>query len=194
VLAVKDNQPKLHQALQEYFAETREDQLCSMPHRCHETHETGHGRLDDRYYYLAKLPNDFAFKKQWPGIMAIGMAIRITEKSGDTTSADVRYFIARLFGAASPEKGAPSTFHPRALTPSVIWAGIPASQGECGERRQKRQSHRVDHRYVAVPAMLASCHLLTVAKLWQCLSSGSMKLTPWSVLSAVAIGKSSPWG
>jgi len=97
VLAVKDNQPKLHQAIQEYFAETREDELCSMPHRCHETHATGHGRLDDRYYYLAKLPKDFAFKKQWPGIQAIGMAIRITEKSDGTTSEDVRRFIVSRY-------------------------------------------------------------------------------------------------
>jgi predicted transposase YbfD/YdcC len=97
VLAVKDNQPKLHQAIQEYFAEVREDEHWSVPHRCHQTHETGHGRMDDRYYYLAKLPNDFAFKKQWPGIKAIGMAIRITEKSDGTTSEDVRYFIASRY-------------------------------------------------------------------------------------------------
>ena len=50
VLAVKDNQPKLHQAIQEYFAEAVEDDLWLAPHRCHETHETGHGRMDDRYY------------------------------------------------------------------------------------------------------------------------------------------------
>jgi predicted transposase YbfD/YdcC len=97
VLAVKDNQPKLHQAIQEYFAEAIEDKHWPVPHRCHQTHETGHGRMDDRYYYLAKLPNDFAFKKQWPGIKAIGMAIRITEKSDGTTSEDVRYFIASRY-------------------------------------------------------------------------------------------------
>jgi predicted transposase YbfD/YdcC len=97
VLAVKDNQPKLHQAIQAYFAEVREDDLWPAPHRCYETHETGHGRIDDRHYYLVKLPNVFAFKKQWPGIKAIGMAIRIMEKSDGTTSEDVRYFIASRY-------------------------------------------------------------------------------------------------
>jgi predicted transposase YbfD/YdcC len=97
VLAVKDNQPKLHQAIQEFFVEAMEDDLGPVSHRRHETHETGHGRMDDRYYYLAKLPDDFAFKKQWPGVKAIGMAIRITEKSDGTTSEDVRYFIASRY-------------------------------------------------------------------------------------------------
>jgi predicted transposase YbfD/YdcC len=93
VLAVKDNQPKLHQAIQEYFAKTRDDLEQSL-HRRHETHETGHGREDDRYYSLAKLPDDFSFTKQWPGIKAIGMAIRITKKGDGPTSEEVRYFIA----------------------------------------------------------------------------------------------------
>ncbi len=97
VLAVKDNQPKLHQAIQEFFVEALEDDLGPVSHRRHETHETGHGRMDDRYYYLAKLPDNFAFKKQWPGVKAIGMAIRITEKSDGTTSEDVRYFIASRY-------------------------------------------------------------------------------------------------
>jgi len=97
VLAVKDNQPKLHQAIEEFFAEALEDDLGQVPHRRHETHDKGHGRMDDRYYYLAKLPDGFAFKKQWPGIKAIGMAIRITEKSDGTRSDDVRYFIASRY-------------------------------------------------------------------------------------------------
>ncbi len=97
VLAVKDNQPKLHQAIQEFFVEAMEDDLGPVSHRRHETHETGHGRMDDRYYYLAKLPDAFAFKKQWPGVKAIGMAVRITEKSDGTTSEDVRYFIASRY-------------------------------------------------------------------------------------------------
>jgi len=97
VLAVKDNQPKLHQAIQEFFVEALEDDLKQVSHRRHETHETGHGRIDDRYYYLARLPDDFASKKQWPGIKAIGMAVRVTEKSDGTTSDDVRYFIASRY-------------------------------------------------------------------------------------------------
>ena len=97
VLAVKDNQPKLRQAIEEFFVEGLEDDLGQVPHRRHETHDKGHGRVDERHYYLAKLPDDFAFKKEWPGIKAIGVAVRITEKSDGTKSDDTRYFIASRY-------------------------------------------------------------------------------------------------
>lgn len=96
VLAVKNNQPTLHQAIQEFF-ETLLANPGSVSHRYHQTHDAGHGRIDDRYYYLAPLPDTFACKKQWPSVKAIGMAIRITEKSDGTKTEDVRYFIASRY-------------------------------------------------------------------------------------------------
>ena len=97
VLAVKDNQPKLVRAIQEVFSGHLKDDLQHVPHRRHETRETGHGRTDERYYYLAKLPRDFPLRKEWPSVKAIGMVVRITEKSDGTTSDDVRYFIVSRY-------------------------------------------------------------------------------------------------
>ena len=97
VLAVKDNQPKLHQAIQAFFTAHLEDDLQGTPHRRHETCETGHGRSDERYYYLAKLPRDFPLQEAWPSVKAIGMAVRITEKNDGTTSDDVRHFIVSRY-------------------------------------------------------------------------------------------------
>jgi predicted transposase YbfD/YdcC len=101
VLAVKDNQPKLHQAIQDVFSDERQDDLMAMPHRQCETTEASHGRKEGRYYVLAKVPRDFAVKKPWPGIKAIGMAIRVTETADGTTTGDVRYFIASRYLSAS---------------------------------------------------------------------------------------------
>jgi predicted transposase YbfD/YdcC len=97
VLAVKDNQPKLHEAIRKLFDDTLENDFQALSSRGHETHEMGHGRTDHRYYTLAKLPDTFALKKQWPSVKAIGMAVRITEKSDGTRSEDVRYFIASRY-------------------------------------------------------------------------------------------------
>lgn len=97
VLAVKDNQPKLHEAIKEVFSDDRQADLLKRPHRSHETSEESHGRKDDRYYLLAKLPGDFALKDQWPGLKAIGMAVRVTEQSDGMTSGDVRYFISSRY-------------------------------------------------------------------------------------------------
>ena len=54
VIAVKDNQPKLADAIQTFFLDHMENDLKDLKHRHHETHEDGHGRIDDRYYYLAE--------------------------------------------------------------------------------------------------------------------------------------------
>jgi len=97
VLAVKDNQPKLHQAIKALFSDAGEDDFLHIPHRKHETSESRHGRHDDRYYVLAKIPGDFPLKDQWPSLKAVGMAVRITENRDGTTGGNVRYFISSCY-------------------------------------------------------------------------------------------------
>lgn len=97
VLAVKDNQPKLHDAIKDLFSDERQDELLKMQHRQHQTSEKGHGRIDDRCYVLAKIPRDASWKDAWPGATAVGMAVRTTEKSDGTTGGDVRYFISSCY-------------------------------------------------------------------------------------------------
>jgi len=93
VLAVKQNQPSLYNAIELFFESHWEDGDW-VGGRCHhnETHEKGHGRIDDRYYYLSKIPENHPVFSQWPGLKAIGMAIRVSEQDGETTEA-VRYYI-----------------------------------------------------------------------------------------------------
>jgi len=97
VLAVKDNQPKLCEAIRDFFTDHLEDDLKQVSHRRHETHEKGHGRTDDRYYYLAKLPEDFPLADEWAGLKAIGMAVRVTEHTDGRASDDVRYYITSRY-------------------------------------------------------------------------------------------------
>lgn len=97
VLAVKENQPKLHEAISEFFREHLEDDCQSITCRRYETHEKGHGRADDRYYYLAKVLDDFPLKDKWPGMKAIGMVCRWSEHDNGQQSADIRYYITSRY-------------------------------------------------------------------------------------------------
>ncbi|MBK8267393.1 MAG: ISAs1 family transposase [Planctomycetes bacterium] len=97
VLAVKDNQPTLHEAVRKLFSDESQAALVKRPHREHQSSEKGHGRKDDRYYVLAKLPADFAVKDQWPGAKAAGMVVRVTENRDGQKTSDVRYFISSCF-------------------------------------------------------------------------------------------------
>jgi predicted transposase YbfD/YdcC len=100
ILAVKDNQPKLFEAIRSHFeSETEDDdQLDGSVRRC-ETHEKGHGRIEHRFYYLAKIPKDNPVLTKWPGAKAIGMAIRVCEQDGKTTE-DTRYYIVSKYFSA----------------------------------------------------------------------------------------------
>lgn len=97
VLTVKKNQRKLHEAIDAFFSEHLENELQSVAHRKHETRERGHGRVDDRYYYLAKIPRDFPLAAQWPGLKGIGMAVRVTEHADGRASDQTRYYITSSY-------------------------------------------------------------------------------------------------
>jgi predicted transposase YbfD/YdcC len=97
VLAVKDNQPTLHEAIQEVFSDERQDDLLKRPHRQHETTDNGHGRREERHYLLAKVPENFPGQDQWPELKAVGMVVRTTQRPDGTVTGDVRYFISSVF-------------------------------------------------------------------------------------------------
>lgn len=93
VLAVKDNQPKLHAAIESYFLTHLEQDLENLRHRTRETRDVGHGRQDDRSYVLTPVPRDFALAKEWPWIKAIGYAVRMTRHADGRETDEVRYYI-----------------------------------------------------------------------------------------------------
>lgn len=97
VLAVKENQPKLYAEIDEFFSEQLEDDCRSVPCRRFESHEKGHGREDDRYYYLAKLPEKFLSAAKWAALAAIGMAVRVSRSKDGKETCDVRYYIASRY-------------------------------------------------------------------------------------------------
>jgi predicted transposase YbfD/YdcC len=93
VISVKDNQPKLKEAIETYFEKHLALDLEDLKYRCHETSESAHGRIDERSYFLAKIPPDFALKKEWPWIKAIGYSLRITQHADGSETDETRYYI-----------------------------------------------------------------------------------------------------
>jgi predicted transposase YbfD/YdcC len=97
VIAVKDNQPTLKAAIENYFDEHLERDLEDLRYRFYETNEKGHGRKDDRTYFLTKPPRDFGPKKDWPWVKAIGYTLRLTLHDDGTETSEVRYYICTRY-------------------------------------------------------------------------------------------------
>jgi predicted transposase YbfD/YdcC len=93
VIAVKGNQPSLREAIGAYFEEHLGRGLEDLRYRTHETEEQGHGRLDERSYFLTKVPADFALKGEWPQVKAIGYSLRVSKRADGTETDEVRYYI-----------------------------------------------------------------------------------------------------
>jgi predicted transposase YbfD/YdcC len=97
VIAVKDNQPTLLAEIRKFFLDHLERDLEDLRYRCHESLDDGHGRIDERSYYLAKVPRDFAAGRDWPCVKAIGYAVRITRHADGTGSDEVRYYLSSRY-------------------------------------------------------------------------------------------------
>ena len=96
VLAVKENQPNFHAALEEFFDEAMEHDFEENGCRVHETNEVSRGRQETRQFVTAPLPEKMTkFKKQWCGLCSIGRAMSLVERDGKETI-EVRYYILSI--------------------------------------------------------------------------------------------------
>jgi predicted transposase YbfD/YdcC/predicted DNA-binding protein (UPF0251 family) len=105
VLAVKANQPTLHDGIVEFFLDHMEDSFVRVRASRYETIEHGHGRHEHRTYIVCDVPDDLPDRARWKGLKRIGVAISDTMR-GEKACDEVRYYIlskrlnARSFGAA----------------------------------------------------------------------------------------------
>lgn len=105
VLAVKDNQPTLHNGISWFFLTQREKGFSGRRVSRHETRGKGHGRVETRSYFVCDVPRDLPDRQRWPELAAIGWAISETIRGGKPCH-EMRYYIlskklsARRFAAA----------------------------------------------------------------------------------------------
>ena len=95
LLAVKDNQPTLHEEISDAFLEYAEDHFSARKVRTHKTRERSHGREEQREYYIAPVPQNLSGKDAWKDLCSIGMAIRHRSIDGKE-STEVAYYISSL--------------------------------------------------------------------------------------------------
>ena len=91
-LAVKGNQPTLHQGVVDFFMDHADDDFARTKVRRFKTDEAGHGRHELREYFICPVPDDLPDAKRWAGLKAVGVAISDTLRDGKPCQ-DVRYYI-----------------------------------------------------------------------------------------------------
>lgn len=93
VISVKDNQPTLRETIETYFNKHLERDLEDLRYRSYETSEAAHGRIDERSYFLTRIPADFAVRAEWPWVKAIGYSLRVTRHADGRETDETRFYI-----------------------------------------------------------------------------------------------------
>lgn len=104
VLALKDNHPLLKKEVEEYFKDAEISGYNSSKIEEHRTIDKGHGRIEERIYYLSKDVDWMDAKDDWSKLKGIGMVIRRCERDGVKTE-ERAYHIASVSTAADYAKG-----------------------------------------------------------------------------------------
>jgi predicted transposase YbfD/YdcC len=98
VLALKKNQPQLHQDVTRMFAEARKSDFAGVDHDYCETVNKGHGRIETRRCWTvsdSEYIGYFNDCRQWPGLTSVAMIESKREVDG-RRSTEVRYYISSL--------------------------------------------------------------------------------------------------
>jgi len=105
VLAVKGNQPTLHDGLAWFFTYHGAFRYAETPVSRHETRDKSHGRKEHRTYVVCPVSDDLPDRDRWPKLKAIGYVVQESFRNGKHCREE-RYYIlsqhlsAKRFAAA----------------------------------------------------------------------------------------------
>ena len=102
LLAVKGNQPALHDAVRAVFDRACEADFAGVKHDGHEAVEAGHGRQEERYTTVIYDPR--GLPPGWPDVAAVVLVGREREVDG-TNASTAHYYVTSLRGTAEQLAG-----------------------------------------------------------------------------------------
>jgi predicted transposase YbfD/YdcC len=95
VLAVKENQPHLHEDLSHHFDAVLEDEDALPAPQRYRTTENNRGRHEDRFSYSTPVSETLRHREAWRDLQSVGCVISLTEHNGQE-AVWVRYSISSL--------------------------------------------------------------------------------------------------
>lgn len=100
VLAVKGNQPRLFEDVQDAVAAYLDHSVAGDDGQILETIDDGHGRREVRTYTLVTDLGPIRDRERWPDLYAVCMAVN-ERTLGEKTTTDVRYYIGSMRGTVA---------------------------------------------------------------------------------------------
>ena len=121
VIACKENQPTLHQEIQEYFLYADENPKEDLQNTRHVQKEKSHGRLESRTYDLIEDCEMLHRFHDFAGASSIGRVRSRVELRDGTIRADERYYLTSLSGAGAIDRFAHAARNHWGIENSCHW-------------------------------------------------------------------------
>ena len=99
-LAVKRNQPTLHDGIDAFFSPYFGNDFEGVNVRRHDEHETTHGREVQRFNFICPVPKDLPDRDRWKNLKAIGAVVTISQRNGKEHT-EIRYYILSRYLSGS---------------------------------------------------------------------------------------------
>jgi predicted transposase YbfD/YdcC len=97
ILAVKDNQPTLHDDIRNIFTEGLDNDFVGMEHHSYRTKEQGHGRVEERIYHVVKAPQALRDKHaDWEDLRTIGLVFSERQEGDKEATLETRVYISSM--------------------------------------------------------------------------------------------------
>lgn len=101
VLAVKDNQPQLHEAITSFMDTAEAHAMAKVKHSYHESTDTGHGRVELRRCWAFDQLECLPQPERWAGLRSFAVVENECHRNGAVTR-ERRCFIASIAADATP--------------------------------------------------------------------------------------------
>ena len=98
VLALKQNQPQLHEAVETMFTLEKQNEFADVAHDFHQTIEKDHGRIETRRCWVISAPEFLAYMdpdQEWSQLQSLVM-VEAKRQLPQSSSYATRYFISSL--------------------------------------------------------------------------------------------------
>jgi predicted transposase YbfD/YdcC len=95
VLAVKGNQPNLHNEIEGFFEQKEQGEHEEVAVSFHEETDSGHGRIETRRHWIVEDLSWLYVREKWEGLRFVDM-VEAERQVGDHVSCERRYYIASM--------------------------------------------------------------------------------------------------
>lgn len=99
VLGLKGNHKGVNQRVEEVFNKGFESNFKKMNYDYHQEVSEGHGRYEERNYYLLRQVDFFQSSKEWSGLRSVGLVETFVNRDNKVTH-EKRYYLTSLEGTA----------------------------------------------------------------------------------------------